>query len=60
MDTLIKDIAKSINENVLTEEEDERLRFEKAWREAGLDNYVGELTVEEADEFFRKARALKW
>lgn len=59
MDTLIKDIAESINEN-FSKEEDDRLRFEKAWKEAGLDDYVGELTVEEADEFFRKARALKW
>ena len=59
MDTLIKDIAESINEN-FSEEDNERLRFEKAWKEAGLDDYVGELTVEEADEFFRKARALKW
>lgn len=59
MDTIIKDIAKSINENILNED-DELERFNRAWEAAGLNMKTEEMTVEEAEEFFRKARNLQW
>lgn len=57
MDTLIKDMAESINENLLKEEDE---MFEKAWEKADINMEYTVETPEGVEEFFRKVRSVKW